>query len=132
VIDVVLVIAAVLSAAGVGLLGGMRVQKRAQLIERELADAQLAADALRGCTRVDGVDLPLPNAAWKPEYVKFENSKQLCLVLGMVNVIEKGALVYAGNGYPMPTTEATKAYAAAVWCAYRNRCARKSFEKACT
>lgn len=105
--------------------------RRTQLRQRELDDAQQAAAILRGCVHVDGVDLPLPSAAWEPKNIQFDRgNKRLCLGLGGVVIPTDTLLVYVGAGQPMPSTKATEAYARAVWTAYRNRCARKAIEEA--
>ncbi len=109
-----------------------RAQQRRRALEatqRKLDDAQLAADALRGHTCVDGIELPLPSAAWEFKEITFTGGTERCLSLGPMAIGPRNG-VYAGDGPPMAKTAATEAYANAVWRAYRKRCAREAIEKA--
>ena len=107
--------------------------KRTHRRSRKLDDAQLAADLLRGYTCVNGIDLPLPGAAaWTCETRRFTKGPEIVLALGDVLVNGNTREIFSGPGRCLTPTDATRAYAHAVWHAYRNRCARAAIEKAGT
>ena len=102
----------------------LRIRMRRERGERAAA----VAAALSGTTHVAGVELPAPDLEW----AQFNNFKVNdlpvhVLKLGGVYVTEKNVFVGSGSNIPpMPVTQETKNYCAAVWKAYRSRVARKA------
>ncbi len=119
-------VAGIIAGAGVGFLTGVRVQKRAQRIERELEDAEKAKTALIGYVVVDGHELPPSGVAWKIDHCTFTGDPKQeipCITFGPVTV-RPDELIFVGQANPLSVTPATKAYANAAWMAYRNQAVR--------
>ncbi len=118
-----------IACAGSFFLLGVRTQKRAQRIERELEDAEKAKTALLGYVIVDGCTLPLPTAEWKVKQVRFSDAptKQCtCLVVGPVTVSDNLFIYVDPVPQGLPRTAATNAYALSVWTMHRNRSVQAS------